>query len=51
VGVASDLPAVEAEDAVDGVVIEVGVDVAAESPKTRMSFSESNPLLPRSMPD
>jgi hypothetical protein len=45
VGVASDLPAVEAEDAVDGVVIEVGVDVAAESPKDEdVVFREQSSL-------
>ena len=44
-GVASDLPAVEAEDAVDGVIVEVGVDEAAKSPKDEdVVFREQIPL-------
>ncbi len=31
--IATDLPAVEAEQAIDGIVVEVGMDEAAERPE------------------
>jgi hypothetical protein len=49
-GIASDLAALIIEGACDGVVVEIGVDEAAEGPEDQDIVLRQKPV-PRSMPD